>query len=141
VHDHAEALIKHRRQERAIKANCREKIQVERTTPFAIIEHGEAARWRRRPPDDMNDDIDAAKRVEDSIHYGRTSLSRRDVCGKELGVAWKIVEARACNAEDSCPILAEVPSLRPMPFVAPVTRARHADSSGVLLMESSISGF
>ncbi len=87
MNDHARAPLEHRRQQRPIEPDRRQQVEVERAPPFLVVEHGEAARRRRRAAQHMNEDVDAAEPVADRVGHGRAARKRRDIRRDEkLGI-------------------------------------------------------
>jgi hypothetical protein len=93
------ALAEHRRQERAIQPDSRKQVKVERAMPFAIVEHREAARRRRRSADDMDDDVDAPEAIAYCIGHNRASFGGGDISCHEQ-IVGKVAGPRAGGGED-----------------------------------------
>ena len=84
--DHACSPIEHRRQQRAVQPDGRKKVQIQCALSLAIVKHGKTACGRGRTSNHVNDNIDAAKTVADSIGHRRTPLWCRDIGGDEVCV-------------------------------------------------------
>jgi hypothetical protein len=76
--------IEHRRQQRAVQPDGREKVQIQGALPLAIVKHGKAACGRGRPADHVNDNINATETIADRIDHRRTPVWCRDIGGDEI---------------------------------------------------------
>ena len=61
------------------RADSREEIQIERAMPLVIVEGGEPASGRRRPTDDVDDDVDAAEALTSRGGDCRAAFGSRDI--------------------------------------------------------------
>jgi hypothetical protein len=98
------ALLDHLGQKGSIQTNRRQKVLVQRSVPFIVIEHCEASRRRRRTAHDMCDDIDTAKVITDGFGNGGAALGGRHICSDELT---KMRGPRPCCGEDRCAFSAQ----------------------------------
>lgn len=79
--DDAGALGDHRRQQRAIEADGRHQVLVQRIRPFPIIESYKAAARRARPAENIDDDVDTAEPVQNGFGDCIASFSGGEVGG------------------------------------------------------------
>jgi hypothetical protein len=105
--DHARPLREHRGQQRAIEAHSRHQVEGELRLPLAVIEHGEATRWRLGSAEHVDDDVDAAECVEHRLGDTRTTLRCRDVCRDVVHSVWPLSWNRASRRHDRRAVLAQ----------------------------------
>jgi hypothetical protein len=98
-------LAEHHRKKSTVEADSGEQIQVERTTPFSIIQNRKPAGRSGRSAYNMDDDVDAAEPIAYGIDDRRTTRDSRYVSRNEVIVV-EVCAARARRDENCCPGLA-----------------------------------
>jgi len=83
VDDHAGALIEHHRKQRSVQPDGGKQVQIECAMPLGIFEHRKASAGRGRAAHDVDDDVDSAEAVANSLDDGGAALRCGDVCGDE----------------------------------------------------------
>jgi hypothetical protein len=104
VNHHAKTLFNHRRQQCAIQPNGGHEILVELG---AIAKRCKSSGWRSRAADDIDQDIDAAELLPDSLCNGGAAVGGRDV-GRDVmdTVDWRRGRSAGCRG-DPCTGIAE----------------------------------
>ncbi len=92
MNDHPRALRDHGRQQRPVDAYSGHQILIERSLPFPIVQARKAACGCARSAENVDDDVDAAEAIQDSVRHspaplrcGQIGSDRDNVFGPRFG--------------------------------------------------------
>ncbi len=80
----AAAAFDHLRDQKTIKADGRQEVEVQFGQPVVVCKGSEASAWCRRSTKNMSQDVDAAKALKGGLGQGCCPLGRLQVCPDEL---------------------------------------------------------
>src|SRR5438876_2935382 len=100
--DDTRALRNHRRQQGAIKTNCRHQVLVQFLAPLAVVERRESTARRVGAAEHVDEDVDTAELLQHRLGERAGAFRGRKISGKKAHAVDRLRRRRARRSYDPC---------------------------------------